>query len=107
MKRADGARQKSALQARIDEVFTNQNRLRENIRAFEKIGSNELLTRYLGDMSREEDELIATRAKISKLDEADARLKAEVAAAELALSANVQRLKEELDKPVEEAAPPA
>lgn len=53
---------------------------------------------------REEDELIATRAKIAKLDEADARLVEEVGAAELALSADVQRLKDELDAPLEEKA---
>ena len=53
---------------------------------------------------REEDELIATRAKIAKLDEADARLVEEVGAAELVLSADVQRLKDELDAPLEEKA---
>jgi hypothetical protein len=101
-KRAEGERQKGILQSRIEEVFTNQDRLRENIRSFEKIGSNELLTRYLSDMGREEDELIATRAKIAKLDEADSRLKEELGASELALSADVQRLREELDRPLEE-----
>merc|ERR1719502_584673 len=99
---ADGERQKGALRARIDEVFTNQNRLRENIRAFETVGSNKLLQRYLSAMGREEDELIATRAEIAKLDEASARLREQVAAAELGLSASIQRLKEELDQPIEE-----
>ena len=86
----------------VSEAFKNQDRLRENIRAFEKIGSNELLTRYLGDMGREEDGLIKTRAEIAKLGDASAQLKEEVAAAELALSAEVQRLKDEILQPVEE-----
>ena len=53
-------------------------------------------------MGTEEDELIAVRAKIATLDEADARIGAEVAAVELTLSADVARLKEELDAPIEE-----
>lgn len=105
-KRKEGVRQKGLHQTRIGEVFTNQDRLRENIKAFEKIGSNELLKRYLSDMGREEDELIAVRAKIATLDEADARLAAEVGAAELTLSAEVAKLKEELDAPMEEREAP-
>jgi hypothetical protein len=54
---AEGARKKRGLEARIKEVFLNQDRLRENIKAFEKIGKNELLDRYLGDMGKEEDEV--------------------------------------------------
>lgn len=85
-------------------MFANQERLRENIRSFEKIGSNELLKRYLADMGKEEDELIATRTKIAKLDEQDARLAAEVTAAELTLSADVLKLREALEAPMEEGA---
>merc|ERR1719473_749825 len=91
--RAEGERKKRALQARIEEVFTNQNRLRENIRAFEKIGKNELLDRYLNDMGKEEDELIATRAAIATIDEAGRRLASEMRAAHLVLANEVQRLK--------------
>lgn len=66
-KRSDGGRQKGALQARIEEVFTNQNRLRENIRAFEKIGSNELLTRYLSDMCARPSDLTADLTAVPSL----------------------------------------
>ena len=68
-KRALGERQKGARLAQVKEVFTNQDRLRENIRSFEKFGTNSLTERYLKDLDSQEDELIATRKAVAALEE--------------------------------------
>merc|ERR1711907_278873 len=77
-RRTAAERQKKARLAQIKEVFTNQNRLRENIKSFEKFGTNVLTERYLKDLDTEEDELIATRRHIGALDDADAVLLCEM-----------------------------
>jgi hypothetical protein len=106
-KRAAGERQTKARIAQIKEVFTNQDRLRENIRSFEKFGTNVLTERYLKDLDKEEDELIAMRRAIAALEEADATLVSEIKAMQLVLAADVSRVKEELDAEIEEATPMA
>ena len=106
-KRAAGERQTKARIAQIKEVFTNQDRLRENIRSFEKFGTNVLTERYLKDLDKEEDELIAMRRAIAALEEADATLVSEIKAMQLVLAADVARVKEELDAEIEEATPMA
>ena len=45
----------------VSEAFKNQDRLRENIRSMEKVGSNKLTERYLKDLDKEEDGLIHRR----------------------------------------------
>jgi len=104
-KRAAGERQKNARNSEIKEVFTNQDRLRENIRSFEKFGTNVLTERYLKDLDQQEDDLIAMRKAIAALEEADAMLVAEMKAMRLVLAAHVARVNEELDAEIEEAAP--
>ena len=81
--------------ATIAETFKNQDRLRENIRSLEKVGTNALTTRYLKDLDKEEDGLIAMRREIAALEEQDAALRAEMAAAQLKLAAAVKRLRDE------------
>ena len=49
-KSLEGQRKAAAANARIAEAFTNQDRLRENIRSMEKVGSNKLTDRYLKDL---------------------------------------------------------
>ena len=106
MKRNAAERQKKAKLARIKEVFTNQDRLRENIRSFEKFGTNQLTNRYLKDLDKEEDELIEIRKAIAALEEADATLLSEMKAMRLVLAADVARVKEQLDAEIEEGALP-
>ena len=79
----------------IAETFKNQDRLRENIRSLEKVGTNALTTRYLKDLDKEEDGLIAMRREIAGLEEKDAALRAAMAAAQLKLAAEVKRLRDE------------
>jgi len=102
-KRTAGERQKEARNSEIKEVFTNQDRLRENIRSFEKFGTNVLTERYLKDLDKQEDELLAMRKAIAALEEADARLAAEMNAMRLVLAADVARVMEELGAEIEEA----
>jgi len=101
-KRAEGQRQLSLSRARIEEVFTNQDRLRENIRSFEKFGTNVLTERYLKDLDKEEDELIAKRRANAALEEADAAMLTEMKATLLVLAADVARVRESLELEVQE-----
>merc|ERR1712022_79343 len=52
----------------IADTFKNQERLRENIRSFEKQANSKLVKRYLSDMDKEEDDLIKQRQEIKKLE---------------------------------------
>ena len=87
--------QAAAANARIAEAFTNQDRLRENIRSMEKVGSNKLTDRYLKDLDKEEDELIQMRRTIARLEEEEALLVREMSAALLELGTQVQQLRDE------------
>ena len=91
----EGQRKVKARNATIAETFKNQDRLRENIRSLEKVGQNALTTRYLKDLDKEEDGLIAMRREIAGLEEKDAALRAAMAAAQLKLAAEVKRLRDE------------
>lgn len=75
----------SAFEEHIRKVFTNQERLRNNIKSLEKVTGSELVKRYLSDLNTEEDDLISTRKQISQL-EAE-RLKLETGLKDLKLSA--------------------
>jgi len=58
----------AAKEKNIADTFKNQERLRENIRSFEKQSSSKLVKRYLSDMDREEDDLIRQRKEIKQLE---------------------------------------
>jgi len=97
-RRQEGQRKVQTSNARISEAFKNQDRLRENIRSMEKVGSNKLTERYLKDLDKEEDELIQTRRAIARLEEEDAALVREMSAALLELGTQVQRLRDDFKK---------
>ena len=80
----------------VSEAFKNQDRLRENIRSMEKVGTNKLTDRYLKDLDKEEDELIQTRRAIARLEEEEANLVREMSAALLELGTQVRREKEDI-----------
>lgn len=84
-------------QSRVKEIFKNQDRLRENIKSFEKFGSNVLTERYLKDLDGEEDELVDVRKKVAQQEESSAAKLAEMKATLLVLSGEVSRLLEMLD----------
>merc|ERR1711898_30482 len=58
----------NAKEKSIADTFKNQERLRENIRSFEKQANSKLVKRYLSDMDKEEDDLIRQRKEIKKLE---------------------------------------
>ncbi|CAF1006962.1 unnamed protein product, partial [Didymodactylos carnosus] len=62
------------LNGHINSIFTNQVRLRENIKSLEKINTSDLLKRYLKDLNTEEDDLAETRKEIKTLDNAKSAL---------------------------------
>jgi len=63
------ARQTATHQAHVQKVFTNQERLRSNIKSLEKVQSSTLVDRYLTDLNNQEDDLIATNAAMDELAE--------------------------------------
>jgi hypothetical protein len=62
----------------MERVHANQSRLRENIKSIEKVSSSKLVDRYLADLDKEEDDLIATRKKIDALQKEASEAKAVV-----------------------------
>lgn len=70
----------------MQKVFTNQERLRANIKSLEKVANGAtLIGRYLKDLNAEEDDLIKTRAEVEKLEK-------DIAAAEAKLQGLQQQL---------------
>jgi len=94
-KRAEGARKVAAHSAHIEATFTNQTRLRENIKSLENVGKNTLTDRYLKDLDKEEDGLIQTRRTIGSLEEDDATIVAKMDAIRLSLASEVRKLRAE------------
>lgn len=64
--------------SRVAKIFENQHRLRENIRSMENVRTGSLLDRYMNDMDKEENDLIETRQRIEKAEEAMAQKNQEV-----------------------------
>merc|ERR1712192_12568 len=62
-------RQAKVYAQHVQQIFTNQERLRSNIQSLEKVASNKLVDRYLTDLDHEEDDLIATNNLIKKAQE--------------------------------------
>lgn len=89
-KRAEMARLTAAHHANIQATFSNQERLRENIKSLEKVGKNALTDRYLADLDKEEDQLIQTRTTIAALEDEDASTKAMMVKIKLELSLEVR-----------------
>jgi len=63
---------------RIQVVFKNQGRLRENLKSLEKMTGSELVKRYLTDLDKEEDDLEKTRTNIEKNENTKAVLETQI-----------------------------
>merc|ERR1711920_61104 len=72
--RSELKRKKTVDSSRVQKIFQNQERLRENIKSMEHVRTGTLLDRYMNDMDKEESDLIETRARIERAEEEDARL---------------------------------
>lgn len=67
-------RRQSADNSRVKKIFENQTRLRENIKSMEHVRTGSLLERYMNDMDKEENDLIATRSRIEESEEQVAKM---------------------------------
>jgi len=54
---------------RVQKIFVNQERLRDNIKSMEHVRTGNLLDRYMADMDKEESDLIETRARIEAAED--------------------------------------
>lgn len=59
---------------RVNKIFENQKRLRENIKSMEHVRTGSLLERYMNDMDKEENDLIATRKRMEESEETVAKM---------------------------------
>merc|ERR1712070_1290847 len=55
-----------AHQSHVEKIYESQKRIRENIKAMEKMPTSTLVQRYMDDLNKEEDDLIATREATEK-----------------------------------------
>jgi hypothetical protein len=94
----DVERQISQAQTSEAKVFKNQERLRQNIKSMEKVqSSGSLLSRYLDDLNKDEDDLQATQTQIAALEEQKAVHAASMTQYEITISACAKKLLEEFD----------
>jgi len=84
--------------ATINGIFTNQERLRSNIKSMEKIDSSDLMKRYLRDLDKEEDDLQKSRIEINKMQTTRANLNREIKDLRVSLSTEARDAKRTLDQ---------
>jgi len=65
---ADAKRALQAHRSHVTKIHESQKRIRENIKAMEKMPTSSLVQRYMDDLNKEEDDLIATREATEKLE---------------------------------------
>jgi len=86
----------SGLKERIQKIFKNQERLRDNIRSLERISAKDLMNRYLSDLDKEEDDLVKTTASIDTFENDKAKLDKEVTEAKMILATEARKAKDRL-----------
>ncbi|CAE7674531.1 unnamed protein product [Symbiodinium sp. CCMP2592] len=59
---------------RVNKIFDSQTRPRENIKSMEHVRTGSLLARYMSDMDKEENDLIATRKRMEESEETVAKM---------------------------------
>jgi len=72
-------RKQSVDNSRVQKIFENQARLRENIKSMEHVRTGSLLDRYMTDMDKEESDLIETRSRVEAAEEKIATVSQDVA----------------------------
>merc|ERR1712014_3744 len=68
-KKKELERKQNMDKTRVQKIFENQSRLRENIKSMEAVRTGNLLDRYMNDMDKEENDLIETRKRIEQAEE--------------------------------------
>lgn len=66
-RRVESGAEAATVKAHVQAIVESQTRLRENIKALEKMPESPLMTRYMTDLDHEEDELIAARKQLTQL----------------------------------------
>jgi len=89
-------RQVEVLKGKMQKVFQNQARLRDNIKSLEKVTAADLMKRYLTDLDKEEDELKQTRVTIENLEASKTKLEKEARELSLVLATEAKKRKEKL-----------
>jgi len=75
-----------ANKSHVEKIYESQKRIRENIKAVEKLSLGDLVKRYADDLNKEEDDLIATREATERLEGQEmAAIEREVAATQAAI----------------------
>lgn len=82
----------------ISNIFTNQERLRSNIKSLEKIDSSDLMKRYLRDLNKEEDDLLKARTEISTMQASRVNLNKEIKDLRASLSLEAREAKKVLEQ---------
>ncbi len=83
--------------ARLQKVFVNQSRLRDNIKSLEKVAaSDKLLARYMADLGREEDDILSEKRLIEGKENAIADLDKELQQLRFQITAAAQKALERL-----------
>jgi len=77
---------------RVEKIFENQSRLRENIKSMEAVRTGSLLDRYMNDMDKEENDLIEARKRIEAAEESKAALSQEATKLTLQISMKAKQL---------------
>jgi len=86
----------NTLKERIQKIFKNQERLRDNIRSLEKISAKDLMNRYLTDLDKEEDDLVATTSSITTLEDEQSKIDREIVDAKMVLATEARKAKDRL-----------
>jgi ubiquitin len=82
---------------RVSKVFSDQERLRANIKSLEKQPGSDLVKRYLADLNNMEDELIATRKKVEEFEGSNALLASELQQLKTTAALEARKLREIVD----------
>jgi len=96
---AEGREIQQSLRANGDHteaIHVSQKRIRENIKALEKLPGSKLMDRYMADLDREEDDLIETRKGTEKLKEQEASVKMKLKDAKAELGDHAETILVEL-----------
>jgi len=87
----------TSLEDQIKKVFTNQNRIRENLKSMDKMQNSPLVSKYLKDLEKEEDDIKAIRAEIDKSEKDKNTYLAESKNLKLAAGLTASKMKDELE----------
>jgi len=81
-------------EAHITAVYANQERLRKNLHSMEKLLDSPLVTRYMQDLDKEEDDLLKTRLALKMQEESKDGLQQQIKQLQVEMKDHVARILE-------------